>query len=782
MKPILYSTITEGTVPTHYGVGVLSDCLSCRVKEQLNDEYELEMEFAANGAHASEIIPTAFLKAKPNYTDDPQLFQIYKVGKNINGRFTVNARHSSYLLSDKVITSGTAASCAAACLLLTGQAGNFTITTDKSVNAAFNISEPSSVKSWFGGKQGSILDVYGPGEWKYDNFSAEFKAARGQNRGVTIRYGKNLTQLSQEIDMTNLVSAIIPYYKAQDGTITPGAAVSTGLTGITRELAVDFSPSVDPESATPIATQLAALASDYISKNNFLTFKNSIKLNFVQLKELSERVDLGDTVSIYFEPLNIAVTAKCIETVWDVIEERYISTSFGDASANIADTIVAAQKAIDEKPSTTVMQQAIDQATELITGNLGGYVVFHDGNGDGYPDEILIMDTADIATATKVWRWNSGGLGFSPNGYSGPYNAVAIDMEGRIVADAITTGTLNANLIKAGVISDVQGNSTIDMTNGEAKMKNFKAIENFQLIDASNLVRAVLQFSNVNGATFDIQNASGNVIAALQEDFVEGGQLNLSAIAGDKRAWLGAGQNGGILQLYDMNAVRHSTIYNETNGGGCIQLWDKGSNESSVTIYNNALKPALGGYIGDGGRGSGDGAHIYVNAPGGDTAAIDCYSDSNGNGHVEANNPTHGIMAVLRSANNGGVIDVYDTQYLNIQLIGNGGVVRCITVQQTSSRKVKENIKPMEPEEARKILDLEAVSFDYKNKSSGTDKRGFIAEDVAEILPNLVTPESDDKPASLDYISMIPYLQAVIKEQEKRITELEKKLNEITGG
>lgn len=672
MKPILYSTITEGTVPTHYGVGVLSDCLSCRVKEQLNNEYELEMEFAANGAHASEIIPTAFLKAKPNYTDDPQLFQIYKVGKNINGRFTVNARHSSYLLSDKVITSGTAASCAAACLLLTGQAGNFTITTDKSVNAAFNISEPSSVKSWFGGKQGSILDVYGPGEWKYDNFSAEFKAARGQNRGVTIRYGKNLTQLSQEIDMTNLVSAIIPYYKAQDGTITSGAAVSTGLTGITRELAVDFSPSVDPESATPIATQLAALASDYISKNNFLTFKNSIKLNFVQLKELSERVDLGDTVSIYFEPLNIAVTAKCIETVWDVIEERYISTSFGDASANIADTIVAAQKAIDEKPSTTVMQQAIDQATELITGNLGGYVVFHDGNGDGYPDEILIMDTADIATATKVWRWNSGGLGFSPNGYSGPYNAVAIDMEGRIVADAITTGTLNADLIKAGIISDVAGNSTIDMADGTAIMKNFKAKNSFQFVDENGVVRGSFWYDSANGCNLEIRDQSGNVVT-----------------------WLTSDNLGGSLYLTNHN--------------------QKSSVEATV------------------------------------------------------------------DGNNAGVVYVCNSSGTDkIDLYGYSGHIWCVRVDQGSSRKIKKNIKPIE--DAQEILKLQAVSFDYIEEEMGTDNRGFIAEDVAEILPNLVTPESDDKPASLDYISMIPYLQAVIKEQEKRITELEKKLNEITGG
>ena len=406
MLPILYSSITEGTVPSNYGVGVLSDCISASVKEARNGEYELTMEYAAEGIHASDIVPNAIIKAKPNYTDEPQLFRIYKVGKTINGKFTVNAQHISYDMSGKVITSGTAASLSDAITLLNAKSGFFIISSDKSVSAPFNITEPSSVRSWFGGKQGSILDVYGPGEWKYDNFNASFLAARGQDRGVTIRYGKNLTELSQTLDMTNLASGIVPFYKAQDGTITAGTEVSTGLTGIQRTIAVDFSSSVDPEGATPIATQLSTLATAYIANNNFTQIKNSITLNFVQLKNLTERVDLCDTVHIYFEPLGLTATAKCIETVWDVLADRYTSTKFGDATTNIADTIVATQKEVEAKPNTTTMNQAIKQATELITGNLGGYVVFHDADGDGQPDEILIMDDPDIDQAVKVWRWN----------------------------------------------------------------------------------------------------------------------------------------------------------------------------------------------------------------------------------------------------------------------------------------------------------------------------------------------------------------------------------------
>lgn len=669
MFPILYTSITEGTVPSHLGAGTLTDCLSATVKEARNGEYELTMEYAAYGIHADEIAPNTFIMAKPNFTDNPQIFRVYKVGKTLNGRFTVNAQHITYDLSGRIITSGTASSAAGAISLLTTRSGLFSLHTDKTVSAPFKITEPSSVRSWFGGKAGSILDVYGPGEWKYDNFSASFLSARGTDRGVTIRYGKNLTELSQTLDMTNLVSQVFPYYKDADGNVTSGSPVQTGL-GFDnqRDIAVDFSASVDPESATPITTQLATLATAYIANHNFITMKNSITLNFVQLKELSERVDLCDTVHIYFEPLGITATAKCIETVWDVLEERYISTSFGDARTNIADTIVLTQKQIEERPSTSQMQAAVTHATEKITGNLGGYVVIHDSNNDGQPDEILIMDDPDISHAVKVWRWNKSGLGYSSTGYAGPYGLAMTD-DGEIVADFITTGTLNANLIKAGVISDIQGNSTIDMTNGSAIMKDFKAKKSFQFLDSDGNERGYFSYTTANGTNLILKNQNG-----------------------DQMVWLLSHSLGGSVYVYNAS-TKQTAVENTVDG-------------------NNA-------------------GVIYVN-------------NSSGTD--------------------------------NIDLLGYNGHIWCTTVHQGSSRKIKKNIIPIE--DAEKILELQAVSFDYIEEEMGTDCRGFIAEDVAEVLPNLVIPEEGKKPAGLDYIAMIPYLQAVIKDQEKRIQALEEKLKE----
>jgi hypothetical protein len=105
----------------------------------------------------------------------------------------------------------------------------------------------------------------------------------------------------------------------------------------------------------------------------------------------------------------------------------------------------------------------------------------------------------------------------------------------------------------------------------------------------------------------------------------------------------------------------------------------------------------------------------------------------------------------------------------------NGQLTASGTITQGSSRKIKENIEDIPIEEAEKILELEPVRFDYINGAK--DRRGFIAEDVAEVLPNLVTPEEDDIPASLDYNGIIPYLVKMVQKQQEEINELKRRLN-----
>lgn len=685
MIPILYDSIVEGQIPNHFGLGSLTDTISAKCTEERNGAYEIVLEYPSSGIHAEDIAPNRFIMAKPNFTDAPQIFRIYKIGKDMGGKFQVFGQHISYDLSGKVVPSGvTGGSATAAVLALKNNGGgDFNITTDIVSSRTFRVDVPSSTRSWFGGKEGSLLDIYG-GEWKYDNYTCSLLASRGTNRGVQIRYGKNLTQLSQELDMSSLVTGVYGYaVNPNTNAVTTGSKISTGLAlDVPHDIAIDFSNDIDWESSTAIATQLNTLATNYVSNNSasLINIRNSITLDFVQMKDLTDRVDLCDTVSIFFEALGISASVKCIKTEWDVLEERYTRTSFGDARTNITDTISSQTKKLEVVPTSSEMASAVKRATELITGNLGGYVILHDADGDGKPDEILIMNTEDPSTSTEVWRWNKNGLAYG-NSYEGPFNKLALTSDGQIVATAITSGVLNADLIKAGTISDTQGNSTIDMTSGVAKMKNFDAITRIRLLNSSDVVKWQLVHNIGSGVNMTFYNESGTDCGGFS-----------------------SASGGGIFTINDGDGNRRCRI----NSDGVVYLYNQ---------YNNA--------------------HTYL------------FANSSGQGEVY----------------------IGDGSTTNVYLHGGSGNITCVSLTQTSSRKTKENIKTIADSE--KILDLQAVSFDFKNKNHGTNKRGFIAEDVAEVLPNLV---ADGETPSLNYVEMIPYLQDVIKKQEARIKALEEKL------
>ena len=749
MYPILYEQITAGTVPQHNGLGVLSDCLSCKVEQGRNSIYELTLEYPITGLHAEELAIRRILKAKPNFTDDAQLFRIDRIGKVMNGKFTVYAKHISYDLSGNDIVSGEATSAVAACSLLQSAAQGYSITTDKTVSGNFKIDAPSSVRSWFGGKKGSILDVFGTAEIKYDNFRIQFLLHAGQDRGVTIMYGKNLLELSQEIG-DSLYTHVRAFYKGNDDVVVSGNKVATGLTlDVPKTLILDLS--TEYESA-PTVAQLTTRTEEYISSHNLTTPTNNIKLDFVQSSELTNRVDLCDTVNVYYEALGITRTqVKCIRTVYDCLKERYTETEFGDAKTNIIDTIAQNNQALSERPTTTVLENAVKHATEMITGNLGGYVVMHDANGDGKPDEILIMNTESIETASQVWRFNKSGLGYS-NSYSGNYG-LALTADGQIVADRITSGTLNANVIKAGVLSDANGNSTIDMTNGEAKLKNLKAKNGFYLIDTNNVTRAEVIYNYGSGTSLNLKDNSANTVVSMFYDAStsNGGQIRLFNLNQKStfNVWANNSSNEGcVVWINDKNG-NNKVFVKGTPNGGIFQVYDA-SGTASFTV-------------------EGDKGSLF--------AVLSRFTASQGNygATVQVKNNSNQVHTNIFTGTSG-QSEIYtgDGSSTNIYLHGGSGNITCVSLTQTSSRKVKANIKPIKDSE--KILELQAISFDFKNKNRGTDKRGFIAEEVEKILPNLVTAETEETPASLDYIGMIPYLQDVVKKQNKRIDELESRI------
>lgn len=762
MFPILYQTVTEGTVPSDNGLGILTDALRAEVTEERNGVYELQVQYPASGIHASDISERMILKVKPNFTDDPQLFRIYKIGKVLGNSFTIYARHISYDLSGKPISSGTATNVADAFLLLNNKATNYTFNTDKTTVANFKITEPSSVRSWFGGKEGSILDVFGTGEYHYDNYTVEFLASRGTDRGVQVRYGKNLLSLSQDRDSSNIITGVIAFWKDTEGNTVIGNTISTGVTlDVPNVKTLDCSDSFEN---APSVAQLDAKATAYIGNNNVSTPVNSITLNFLQIGQLKDRVDLCDTVHIIYDAFGIDATAKCVKTVWDVIKEKYISIELGEPKTNLTDTIIQQAKETKAKVSDTALQQAINTATAQITGNSGGYIVLRDTNGDGANDELLIMNTPDIATATKVWRFNLSGLGYSDTGYSGTYG-LALTMSGEIVADKITTGTLKSIIIESNNYVPATSGVRLNLSDGTWRSKNFN-ISGTGLVSAKSLtiddgmyiyaensfhtaatIFSVWGSENIDGDLFPLINANERFNSQF------GNIVNISA----------DGYGIGYVNVYGITSGSIHIPHTMIKGDGTISLRDytdkanvkeriylDGTNGEIIVRKNNGstnavLIRAVTGYNNGGG--------------------VDCYNTSGtAIAYIGSNNTSGGSGQLNLSDSSGSA---------TIQAEGSSGNIWCVRVNQSSSRKLKTNIQPITSEEANKLFELTPVTFDFKNEALGKDQRGFIAEDVEQIIPQIVSTVGDKK--SIDYTEIIPYLVKVIQVQEERIKKLEDK-------
>ena len=438
MTPILFPSSSSSF--TTQGIGRLADALSCVVTEERNGEYELEMTYPISGVNFSSIAVQNIILAKPNTFDDPQPFRIYSITRPLEGIVTINARHVSYDLSGVIVDMGLTATSAGAALSQMAAhcsgIGNFTFTSDNATTANWYTGAPATFRSMMGGVEGSILDRFG-GEYHYDIWEVANMANRGADRGFTIRYGKNLIDIEQEEECANCYTGVKAFWQ-KDGNTIESLLVPTGINlGYDRNLLIDAT-----EDFETMPNDLSAYVEAYIDSHELTSPKVSINLSFQQIdKDYLERVTLCDTVHVYFESLGVDATAKIITTVYDVLRDRYESLKIGSVRTTLADTITTVQKEAAAAPTKSSMQDAIDRATNLLAGVNGGYVVLNrDANGEPY--EILIMDSPDINTAQKIWRWNQNGLGYSSD-YGHSYG-LAMTSDGQIVADYINTGILQS--------------------------------------------------------------------------------------------------------------------------------------------------------------------------------------------------------------------------------------------------------------------------------------------------------------------------------------------------
>lgn len=585
--PILYRA--DETEFDTYGIGMLSDCTFCEVTEERNGAFECVMKYPLHGALFDEIKNDRVILVKPNDTSRSQPFRIYRITTPMNGIITVYAQHMSYDLSGIGVLCFESKSVSPQLALErifanTSSKHGFKCRTDLSAPRAFSVSKPMSIRACLGGTEGSVLDVWG-GEYEWDMFDVILHSKRGKDNGVVIEYGKNLTSLEQDNDFSSVYTHLLPYAVIKNGDTESVVTLSEITIPIVetyareKTLIKDFSSFFkDGENVTE--DTLRAKAKSYIKQNPFGDETPTVKVSFEPLwqqpeySQFLEKVNLCDTVIVRHPDMNIEVKTKVIETVYDALAEKYSSITLGTAKSNFVNTVAEIKSTTDEIKKETdsfplLMNTAIKNATSLISGQQGGFVVMHTDSVTGKPYELLILDNENLYDTRNVWRWNVSGLGFSKSGYNGPYET-AITADGKIVADFITSGTLMANIIKAGVISSADNSSWWDLESGEVHLSAYTKTEDTDKLSDS--------IAEITERTSTLEQTAEDISFKINEQSTGGKNylLNSSALNGLSDDWE---YSGLVTVLSDTDVISH------TSSGSAFVLGAEST--LSQSVYNS---------------------------------------------------------------------------------------------------------------------------------------------------------------------------------------------------
>lgn len=360
------------TVFLSNGLGSLPDVSKCEVVEEKNGSFELEMNYHISGKRYADLKLRRIIAAKPNPYANPQPFRIYSISKPMNGMVEVKAEHISYDMAGYPVSRFTASTAKETFLKLKSEAivenCPFEFSTDLESECEFAIQKPASMRSLLGGSAGSILDTYG-GEYEFDGYKTTLHAKRGSDRGVTIRYGKNMTDLNQEENCSNVYTAVYPYFLFEDKDteqsilvelperIVPTPGVYDFIRIYPLDVSSEWKNSYEWNDEYPSEEEMREIAEKYILDNGLGTPKVSLTVSFEQMSqskeyaalEMLETVRLCDTVGVEFPKLGVSASSKCVKTTYNVLTGKYVSIELGEARPNLASKMVEQNQLVSNR-------------------------------------------------------------------------------------------------------------------------------------------------------------------------------------------------------------------------------------------------------------------------------------------------------------------------------------------------------------------------------------------------------------------------------------------------
>ena len=490
MIPILYEQ-TEKQF-TSGGLGFLADCTSFKVTQERNGIFECEFTYPITGPLYDQIQERRIVYATHDDSGDPQPFDIYARSAPIDGLVTFYAHHISYRLSNSVVMPFTATGVADAMTkiqanIVTDRDDDFTFWTDKTTVGDYAKTVPSIVRTTLGGEEGSLLDVYGRGDYEFDKFAVRLYQNKGRDTDVEIRYGKNLTSINHKVDNGESYNAIVPYWLNEEtGAIRtlPEGYLSYD-DGTAYIVAIPFSMNEYFE-AMPTVAAMRQKAQQLLDSSEAWVPSEGFEVNFVQLWQTEEykdyaplqRVNLCDTVRVYYPELGVdAVRERVVKTVYNTLLDRYDEITLNELPTTLTGMT---QQQINDSTSNTATTEGvtaqINLAAQLLRGDLGGYIATP-ADSDGLPQLIYIMDSPRKASAVNVIRLDQNGIAISRSGIGGSWTQIynlssntwtfpGLTISGNlnVTGELTVTGDISAGGLKVTGSASVGGNLTVTGT------------------------------------------------------------------------------------------------------------------------------------------------------------------------------------------------------------------------------------------------------------------------------------------------------------------------------
>lgn len=354
----------------------------------------------------------------------------------------------------------------------------------------------------------AVLETWG-GHLIRDNYHISIAPVIGADRGVTLRYGKNIEDISVKEDWSKVVTKILPVGK--DGLMLEEKYVTTSDLNSDEDYyglqynkpytkTVTFSQEINEDELkasftdekgnldeeayenayqTELLQNLKTQAIDYIRENCVPKVNYTLRANIPLLGSV-EQTDIGDTIVVIDERIKpnyenaektnkdeLEFKTEIISVKWDCIQNRYVEINFGNFAKKlknlISETTTATKNEVKQTVNTEVVPQVeakLQEAYSEIWGALGNSYVIND-----YGDKILIVDTLPKEQAKNCIMLNSAGISFSKNGINGQFTS-AWTIDGTLNMQAINVINLVADMIKGGTLklgNEVAGQGRLEL-------------------------------------------------------------------------------------------------------------------------------------------------------------------------------------------------------------------------------------------------------------------------------------------------------------------------------